>query len=160
MLPRLRTQCGDHILTQPSSKNLHRAYVGKPTCFSCRYVFPDFYNYHMSKSASQQHPLFSSSPESQMPQMLLTDVSIWKESGARELRKGRAETWSDKKQHHGPTTHCLQSLSCISVGFWYKPQKVLNHVLLFSNEKKLDPIFIGHIKSPGSRSLDFSYFRS
>ena len=49
----------------------------------------DFYNYHMSKSASQQHPLFSSSPESQMPQMLLTDVSIWKESGTRELRKGR-----------------------------------------------------------------------
>ena len=41
----------------------------------------DFYNYHMSKSATKQHPLFQltpENPESQMPQMLLTDVSIWK----------------------------------------------------------------------------------
>ena len=63
----------------------------------------DFYNYHMSKSASQQHPLFSSSPESQMPQMLLTDVSIWKESGARELRKGRERHGQIQKA--APRTH-------------------------------------------------------
>ena len=45
----------------------------------------DFYNYHMSKSATKQQPLFHltpENPESQMPQMLLTDVSIWKRKAA------------------------------------------------------------------------------
>ena len=42
-------------------------------------LYRDFYNYHMSKSATKQQPLFHltpENPESQMPQMLLTDVSI------------------------------------------------------------------------------------